>query len=188
MPVMLPARLGVSQSEALREAYAHATAGDPELLTIALYHPAFVDSLGNPTAVYCVRDMEPLDATLELDAPLHAGQQVTFEPIPFDFTRPEESDGNSPPEVTVSLDNVARDLMPWLAAASASQTPITMIVRVYLPSDTSAPHENPPMSLVLRNVTATATTVSAKAGYGDLINSRFPRKEYTRETHPGLAS
>jgi hypothetical protein len=49
MPVFLPPRQGVSQSVALAEAYTHATASVPELITLAWYHPTFVDDSGHPS-------------------------------------------------------------------------------------------------------------------------------------------
>ena len=188
MPTYLPARIGISQSAALAEAYASATATDPELITIALYHSAFRDDLGAPTAIYCVNDWSQLKATIEPGAALHAGQEVTFAAIPFKFVRPEEADGGAPPEVTVEIDNVSREIIPYIKAAAMSGEPVLMTVRVYLASDTSAPHETPPMTLVLRNVTANSSTISARAGYGDIVNRRFPTKEYTGRTHPGLVA
>ncbi len=189
MPITYkPARLGISQSQALAEAYASATATQPELITIALYHSSFKDDDGNTTAIYCVNDFEPLNATIEAGAALHGGLEVTFQPIPFTFVRPEEADGSAPPEVTLEIDNAAREVSPYLKTASQSKEPVILIARVYLHSDTSAPHEIPPLQLVLKNVVVTPQKVSAKASYGDLVNRRFPTQEYGRRTHPGLTA
>lgn len=43
MPVLLPKRQGVSQTVALAEAYAHAKAAEPGLITISIYHPTPAD-------------------------------------------------------------------------------------------------------------------------------------------------
>lgn len=184
----MPARLGISQSQALAEVYASATATQPELITIALYHSSFKDDSGAATAIYCVNDFAPLVATIEYGAALHAGQAVTFHPVPFAFVRPEEADGAAPPEVLLEIDNAAREISPYLKTAAHSGEPITLIARVYLASDTSAPHEIPPLQLVLRNVTVAGQKITCKASYGDLINRRFPAKEYTRRSHPGLVA
>lgn len=186
MPTFLPARVGISQSEALAEAYTHAKAGDPALETIALYHSTFLDGDGNPTGVYFVNSFEPLLATIEDGADIHGGEAVEFQAIPIRLVRPEETDTGAPGEVTLELDNVSREVAPYIKSALDTDEPVLMTLRVYLASDTSAPHEDPPTTLVLRGVTATASTITAKFGYGDLTNRRFPRTDYSRDSHPGL--
>ena len=188
MPVMQPRRLGISRSAALTEAYANADSGEPELITLALYHPTFVDEDGNDTAIYVVQGYEPLRATLELDAPLSAGKEVVFLPVQFGITLPEESDTSQAPTLNITLDNASLELMPYLKEVSSSQTQIDVIVRIYMPSDTSAPHEDPPMRLVLRDTQCGDDSVSAYVGYADLVNQKFPRLLYTQDSHPGLAA
>lgn len=186
MPVFLPPKVGISQSRALAEAYTHAKAGDPALETIALYHSTFVDELGAPTGVYFVNAFEPLLATIEAGAAVHSGTQVEFQAIPIRLVRPEETDTGAPGEVTIELDNVSREVAPYIASALDTDEPVLMTLRVYMASDTSAPHEDPPTTLVLRGITASASTITAKFGYGDLTNRRFPRTDYSRDSHPGL--
>lgn len=188
MPNFLPLRQGVSQSAALAQAYAHATAAEPILVTLEIRHPTFVDDAGNPTAIRIVNDWTPLTATLEASAPLNAGATVKFEALPFKFLRPEESDGSAPPEISIEIDNVSREIMPHLNHACESDSPVSVMVRSYLPSDTSAPHESPVPVFVLKSVSASMQTISGKAGFGNLINERFPKKFYTRESNPGLVS
>lgn len=186
MPVFLPPRQGVSQSAALAEAYTHATAGVPELITLAWYHPTFVDDNDQPTAIYIVNDFSKFLATLEADAPLHAGQVVEYQPLPFVFVRPEESDSASPAEITIEVENASKEIQAHMSHARESDSPVKVMVRTYLPSDTSAPHESPVPTFILKSVEVTALKISARAGFGDLINRRFPRPEYTRDTNPGL--
>lgn len=188
MPVYRPPLLGVSQSEALAEAYASATVGDPPAHTIALYHPNFLDESGNEMAIYVVNDFQELQATIEAGAPLDAETEVTFQPVPYEFVLPEQSDSGSPPEVQLSVDNVSAELIPHLDAAAISADPIRLIARTYLRSDTSAPHELPPLDLVIRNVSADLATVTASAGYGDLANRKFPSKDYRRDLYPALSA
>lgn len=189
MATFLPKRQGISQSEALAEAYAHDISSVPALTTISLYHAAFEDEYGRRTAVYAVQDYEPLEATIEIDATtFDAGSTVIFQPVAFEFTRPPESDSQQAPSVQLKVDGVAKHLMPHLKAASQSQTPILMVVRTYMANDTSEPHEKPPMRLILRNVSCDKTSVTATASYADLINQKFPRVTYTRENHPGLVA
>ena len=185
MPTYLPPRRGVSQSYAMAEALQYGTS-DAVLLTLALYHPSFVDDFGNQVAVYAVNDYRDLLATVEDDAPLDAGQEVRFVAVPMRVVMPEESDENRLPEVTIEVGNATRELTPYLRAAAQSMDLVTVIARTYLASDTSAPHELPPLRLSLRGATANGQAVQARAGYGDLVNVPFPRVLYTPEEFPGL--
>lgn len=189
MPTYLPPRKGISQSEALAEAAAFAVAGQPALLTLAFTHPLIVNPLtGEQMAVYVVNAWEDLVATLEADAPLDGGQAVTFRAVPMEITLPTEADNAPQGEVSITISNVTRVLMPHLEAVAASQEPVTLIARTYLPGDTSAPHESPPLRVTLRGATATVQAVSARAGFGDITNRRFPLHEYTPEQFRGLAA
>lgn len=183
MPVYLPPLRGISQSEALAEARAYATAGDPPLVTAALY---FTTDSGMQ-AVYAVNDYEELDATLEDDAPLDGGEEVRFQPVPMRARLPDETD-DGPGNVTIEIDHVTRVLAPYLRDATLRQDPILLMLRTYLPSDTSAPHESPPLTLELEAAGANATTVSANAGFGDLTNRRFPKTEYRAENFQSLSA
>jgi hypothetical protein len=186
VPTFLPPRRGISQSQAYAEASSYATAGDPVLLTLALYHPDFRDEAGDVVAVYVVNDYRNLTATIEADADVDAGEQVEFIACAFRAVLPEESATNRLPEVTLEVDNVTRELTPYLRLAAASMTPVTAIFRTYLPSDTSEPHESPPLQVTLRGASVNGTTAQVRAGYGDLVNVPFPRVTYTREEFPGL--
>lgn len=188
MPTYLPPRQGISQSEALAEAAAYAVAAQPPLLTLAFYHPSIRNPQGEPMAIYLVNDHEDLLATVEADAPLDAGQEVRFIRCPMEITLPTEADDAGPGEVAITISNVTRQLVPHLTAVAYSTEPVTMIARTYLPADTSAPHESPPMQVTLRSASATAKSVTARASFGDISNRRFPRNEYTARTHPGLTA
>jgi hypothetical protein len=183
----MPARLGISQSQALAEVRASATASQVELLTIALYHSSFKDEAGNATAIYCVNDYVPLVATIENGAEVHGGVQVTFQPIPFGFVFPEEADGAPSPEFTIEIANISREISSYLKEAAHSGECVRLTSRTYLPSDTSAPHDDPALSLILRNVTVT-DKIRAKASFGDLVNARFPLQLYNRRNYPGLVA
>lgn len=186
MPTYLPARLGVTYSEAIAESMASATIGDPLLITLEIHNENFRDAQGNPTAARVVNDYRPLRATLEADAPLNAGEEVTFSPVPFRYVAPPQTDGGAPSAVQVEVDNVSQTLTTLLLQAGRSK--VQLIEREYLPSDTSAPHVMPPTRLTLSNVKAGVTTVSAQAGFGNLTNRRFPGNTYTRELFPALAA
>lgn len=183
MPTYLPPRQGISQSQAYAEAAAFATA-EAVLLTLALYHPSFT------APIYVVNDFDALLATIESTSTEgDASATVSFAPVPMEITLPAEGeDGGNAGEVNITISNVSRLLMPQLALAAQSSVPVTIIARVYLPSDLSAPHEMPPLRVTLRGATATVQSVTARAGFGDVSNRRFPALEYTLAEFPGLAT
>lgn len=179
---------GVSYSEALAAAYASAPESEVILDTLEFRHPSFVDSLGNPVAPRVVNDLQSLTATLEAGAPMNPGATVVFQPVSFKFTRPKESESSNSPEITLTVDNVARILIPYLDMAKESTAPIYVTWRPYLLSDLTSPHMDPPLTLSLRAVTADMTTVTATAGFADMVNRRFPASEYTAIKFPGLVA
>lgn len=186
MPFMRPPRHGVSYSDVLAEAYSSAPTEEVLLDTIELTHPTFVDENGDPVAVRVVNDHISFDAFLEDTAPLNAGELVTFQPCYFQFTRPQESESSSTPEVELRVDNVSRLLIPYLDVAKESRTPITLIWRPYLENDNSGPHMDPPLTLTLRNIGGDMNSLVARAGLSELSNHRFPASDYTARKFPGL--
>lgn len=180
MPTMRPPRKGVSYSDALTAAYASAGEDEVTLDTLEFIHPSFDGS------VRVVNDRTPLLAFLEVTAPLNPGEEVEFKPVDFRFTRQSETDSGSLPELELFVDNVAQTLIPYLDLAKESRVPIIMIWRPYLASDTSGPHMDPVISLTLRGVFADMNSVSARAGFTDLTNLRYPASEYTSRKFPGL--
>ncbi|KAF8818088.1 DUF1833 family protein [Rickettsia endosymbiont of Cardiosporidium cionae] len=172
-------------SKALEEAYASAPADNVILNTIELHHPDFLDELGQAQAIRMVQDKTPLLAVLEDDAPKNAGEIVQFEAIAFELKLPK-LDTTPVPEITVSIDNVSRELMPFLEIAATSQDRIDLIYRPYLFSDLSEPQMNPPLKLVLYDIEASILRITGKAKMLDVGNIKFPTEEYNLNRFPGL--
>lgn len=187
MPTYLPARLGISISEAIAESMASATVGDPLLMTLEIRRD-WVDENGDPLVARVVNDYRPLTATLEDDAPVQPGEAVEFTPVPFRHARQEQTDSGAPSAVGIEVDNVSQRLTELLVREKTSREPLRLIEREYLPSDTSAPHIIPPTKLVLSKVEVGSATASANAGFGDLTNRRFPVDLYTRERFSALSA
>jgi hypothetical protein len=74
-------------TEALAEVYASNPQGEVVLTTLELRHSSFIDEAGNPAPIRVVADYSDLVAKLERDAPLNAGQNVTFTAVAFQFAR-----------------------------------------------------------------------------------------------------
>lgn len=185
---MRPPRRGVSYSEALAAAYASAPETDLAFDTLEFIHPAFLDGNGQPTGVRVVNAHHTLTARLESTAPRNAGEYVDFSPVRFSFRRPAENESGAAPEVEVTVDNVAKLLIPYLDRVKESRELIKLIWRPYMLSDLTGPHMNPPLQLTMTTVTGGMTSVTGRAGFSDLTNRRFPAREYTARLFPGLTA
>lgn len=170
-----------SLSDALAEAYASAPAQEVILHTLEIRHPTFT------TPIRVVRDHRDLTAWLEASAPVDPGGEVTFIGFAFDFILPELGKSKSP-EIEIVLDGASGEIVSYLDAAAQSQELIEVTYRPYLASDLSGPSMNPPLTLVIRSVSADVFRVRARAGYADLSNRKFPGETYDTERFPGLAA
>ena len=185
-PVMRPPKRGVTYSEAIAAAYASAPETEIVLDTLEIHHASFIDDFGAPFAIRVVNDHEPLTATLEAGAPMNPGAAVLFKACYFEFRRPSETESGSLPEVELSISNVSRLIIPHLDRIKESRSVVTVIWRPYLVSDLSGPHMNPPLALTLRYIQADMNNLTARAGFTDLSNRRFPASEYTAKKFPQL--
>jgi hypothetical protein len=165
--------------DALAEAYASAPSSEVILHTLEIRHPSFT------TPVRVVRDFHDFTAYLEADAPQDPGAEVTFIAMAFDFSLPDVEKATSP-EIDISLDNVSGELIGYLDAAAQTPDLIEVTYRPYLASDPSGPQMNPPLTLVIRSVSADVFRVRARAGFADLANRKFPNEVYDAERFPGL--
>lgn len=165
--------------DALAEAYASAPSSEVILHTLEIRHPSFT------VPIRVVRDFNDFTAYLEADAPADPGAQVTFVAMAFDFSLPDVEKAVSP-EIDISLDNVSGELIGYLDAAAQTPDLIEITYRPYLASDPSGPQMNPPLTLVIRSVSADVFRVRARAGFADLANRKFPNEVYDAERFPGL--
>jgi len=166
-------------SQAIKEAYAVAPNNSVAYHTLEIYHPSFT------TPIRVVRDFVDLSARLESTAPRDASTYVTFVGYAFDFVLPEVSTGGVP-QLQITIDNVARDIMAGLEQAVTTSTPITVIYRLFISTDLTAPQNNPPMSMTIISISADVFKVTATATFGDMVNKKFPTVLYNIETFPGL--
>ncbi len=172
-------------SQALREAYAAAPADVVILHTLELRHSSFVDDEGLPTAIRVVRDNTDLTCRLEEGAPLNAGEMVTFIAMGFELELPTV-DTAPVPEISITLDNVSRKIVRHLDGAAESQDVIEVTYRPYLSTDLEGPQMEPPITLVLTEVSADVFRVTGRARMLDVGNKAFPAETYSATTFPGL--
>lgn len=195
-------------SEAIKEAYAAAPSDTVILHTLEIRHPTFTQpirvvrnfpnqdtwvNLGGAgvQAVLDAMDAEDrelvgLVARLEADAPEDAGQLVAFIALAFDLDLPPV-DNIPVPEITLTMDNVGREITDALDAAATSQDTIEVTYRPYLSTDIEGPQMDPPMTLTLSDVEADPLRVTGRARMLDIGNKAFPSIVYTAKRFPGLA-
>jgi len=135
-------------SEAIREAYASAPSDVVILHTLELRHPGFVDENNQPIAIRIVRDHQDLTARLEPTAPLNGGAMVQFIALGFELELPPVNTAPVP-EISVTIDNVSRELIRHLDAAVESSEKIEITYRPYLSTDLEGPQMDPPITLTL---------------------------------------
>lgn len=172
---------------AWEEAAASAPSNIIDLVAIELNHSAFVDENNDRVSIRAVSDLEDRSLLIENGAPYNAGTSVTFLAIPFRFLWPGVTE-NTVPEIEVKIDNVGREIMPYLKGASQTNEPIQMIVRAYsLNTDTGGTTATiDPFYMYLRSVAVNDTEVSGKASPGDIANKRAMRLVYDIQTYPAL--
>lgn len=166
-------------AQAIREAYASAPANVVIYHTLELRHPAF------STPIRVVRDHADLTARLEAGAPANPGEWVTFMAFAFDFTRPEVSP-QGVPQCTIEIDNVSRLIVANIEAALTTTDLVQCTYREYISTDLTGPQNDPPIHMTIMSIRADVFRVRAVAGFPDLVNRRFPTREYDAETFPGL--
>lgn len=174
-----------SLSEALKEAYASAPAGEVILHTLEFRHPLFRDELNQPAPIRVVLDHNDLEAVLEDSAPQNPGESVLFIAFSFELTLPEVQH-TALPEIVITIDNVSRDIEDNLAAAVNSPYKVEVTYRPYLSTDLTGPQMDPPLTMTITQIEADDFRVTARATYGDAANKSFPSETYTAERFPGL--
>lgn len=168
-------------SEALKEAYASAPVGLIIYHTLEIRHSSFTEP------IRIVRDLEDLTATLEDDAPVNGGEEVTFVRYAFDFVKPEVNSAGVP-QMQITIDNVDRIIGASIEGALGSTDLVEVTYREYISTDLTGPQNDPPITLQVMAVSVDMFKVTATCGFPDLMNRKFPTLEYTSETFPGLVS
>jgi hypothetical protein len=172
-------------SEAIREAYASAPSDVVILHTLELRHPGFVDENNKPMAIRIVRDHQDLTARLEPSATINGGEMVQFIALGFELELPPVNTAPVP-EISVTIDNVSRELIRHLDAAVESSEKIEITYRPYLSTDLEGPQMDPPITLTLTEVEADISRVTGRARMLDIGNKSFPSEVYTASRFPGL--
>lgn len=84
-----------------------------------------------------------------------------------------------------AISNVRGEAVRLVREAIDNQQEIQLIYRSYVSSRTDEPADNP-LHMIARQVSIKGDTVEVVAGFGDLIDTQYPRDVYTSEFAPGL--
>ncbi|WP_131194073.1 DUF1833 family protein [Lichenihabitans psoromatis] len=155
--------------------------------SIELIHPAFIQN-GQQISIRVTNDNQDQDLPLEDAAPLNPGETVTFLSVPFDTPWFEQRDGQVS-SLNIRIDNVGRELMPYLDAAMVVNAALQVIFRCHLIDMATGVISQGmgPISVDLRQVSVNESYVEGVASPADLVNLQFLRVIYDTENYPALS-
>lgn len=186
MPDYLNPLNGLEISEALAEDAIGAGVDDVKVSAFEIWHP----SMSEPTRV--VVDSDAMLATLEADAPRNAGEEVNHLACSILFDVAEESGALGNGEMSFQISNINQFISEALDLARESEDPDIrdatwqLIERVYMRSDTSAPHKLPVLKITLARVTMQGGTAVFTAAWRPSSNTSIPAITFTPEYYSGL--
>lgn len=170
--------------EAEREAYAGVRQDLVD--TLEFLHDNFVNDEGHADSVRIVIDEEDLTATLEDSAPMNPGHSVLFNRMAARVVLPGQEDGRLQAELTITVDNVPRDILPNIRRAATTRSEIEVIHRVFTKPDGVL--QSYLYGLRAKVIEVTNTSISLRAHWLDLLSGTFPREHYDPTSYPALYS
>jgi Domain of unknown function (DUF1833) len=162
-----------SLSDALKEAYALAPAGQVIINTLEIRQ----DGVQDP--IYLAQSRSDVVAQDE------NGNTRTFLASGFQFALPP-SNKEGLQSLNIAVDDINRQASDFVTRAKAEEEPVQIIYRPYLSTDLTQPQMDPPLVLFLKDVEKTVLQVTGRATFMDIINKRAPSELYTRERFPSL--
>lgn len=147
--------------------------------TLELWHVSFDQPVRAVTGV-----ADDMSFTMEVGAPRNSGETVIFKAIPFRADFPEVAE-RTPPQIKVTIDNVAREVAPALDNAINYRGDLSALYREYRSDDISEPCYGP-VEFIIKKVTVVGASITGMAQIVNLANRRFPRKNYTLVEFPSL--
>ncbi len=133
-----------------------------------------------------VFDFVPHDFTLEVDAPINAGQTVTFAAATGRVTEPAERDDGEQ-QLSIDLGGVDAELNTLINSVSGANylTPINIRYRKYFSGDLSAPAVTP-LYLQLTDINFENQNLVTIVAEDSNLASRRPGRYYLLEEFVGL--
>lgn len=115
---------------------------------------------------------------------LETSETVTFRGTHMDLAEPAKN-ATGQQTLKFAFANVTAEAQEMIETALESGLPVTVIYRVYLSSDTSAPAYRP-AQMTMSGGTFEGLMVQIEASYFEILNAAWPRQRYTAEFAPGL--
>jgi hypothetical protein len=170
---------------AWQEAEATAPPSVTMYATLELQHPAFVDVSNNPIPLRFVTGVaDDTSFGIEAGATFNAGETVSFTAVPFFAEKPEFAEGKAP-QCQVTVDNIGREIAPYLDKAISIKADLIVLFREYRSDDMSTPCYGP-IEFKMQSVKVAGTTVIGTAQLDNLTNRKFPYQIYTAQAFPEL--
>lgn len=161
-------------SAELKRVYASAPTDRRAIECLSFYHPNF------GTWLHFTNDVQAWTFTIE------GGALVEFRAVPFTVIPPLQ-DGKGQQDLQIALENVGREAMDYIEAASLTPSiPIQVVYRVYVDIPQSAPQMVPSLDLTLSNLVVGLDAITGTATRADTLNRPFPSVVYRLDTYPGL--
>jgi hypothetical protein len=155
----------------LRRFYASAPAERRLVDTLELSHPLF------PQTYFVTKDSQVWTFLVD-------GEPQTFLILPFTVKLPT-TDGKGQQDLEIVLDNVGREAMDAIEAASfLPTTNIAVVLRRYLDVPESAPKYE--LRLAVQSLVIDPGTIQMTATRADTLNKPFPTELYRVDLFPGL--
>ncbi len=172
----------ITATRAWEEAAATVDVTERMLVTLEFVHSVFTEN-GAPAPIRAVMNTEDMRFRLDGNAPLNAGELVTFKAIPFGIEYP--SIGQLGAEAGIWIDNVNREVGRYLQPATALNESVRVIFRGYLKSDPDTVGHGP-YQLLLRNVKRKASRLEGTLTIADPTRLRVMREVYDQARFPAL--
>lgn len=178
---------------AIEEARASASIDQFELEAVEIRHPAWVGGDDLPSSLRLVLDEREWNLQHEPDAPLNPSQSVLYVPTAMRIVRPEQAEGQIG-EVSLAFDFVSRAVLPWIDEALSIHADGQLTLRSWIANrnmatgawSVSGRPKEVLKGLIVRKISASATTIQLTASFKDLVNVGFPRRLFEPSEFPGL--
>jgi hypothetical protein len=178
----------VSDDPTYAEAWAEAAASNRRnaqvIATLEFLHPGIRDEEDRLVTVRAVAARKPMLLRLEADAPVDGGEVVEFKPLGFRAAMPKREAGGSA-TCRMAIDNIGRELWPYVEQAVAVQADATLILRQYLRADPDTVVYGP-VRFVVTQVTIANGVVEGECSVDTWADIKVPSLKYTAADWPNL--
>lgn len=125
-----------------------------------------------------------VDGFTDITATLENAEVKEFEAFPLQVARPaRNADGTQ--DLQIAICNVAGMVSTYLREMIEADRKGVVVCRFYSSADLAAPAE-PPLTLTVKGGAWTPMQADIVAGYMNILDTAWPRKLFTPNTHPGL--